>query len=91
MLQSTNIDESINYLLYLKRPQVVEHTGLPILSKKSLIGVSIEKEEEMECLVGGGAYRFSNLIKEKLGVSIEKEEEMECLVAGANFLLKVGY
>ncbi|KAK0599645.1 hypothetical protein LWI29_007247 [Acer saccharum] len=40
---------------------------------------------------GGGAYRFVDLIKEKLGVSIEKEEEMECLVAGANFLLKVGY
>ncbi|KAK3223361.1 hypothetical protein Dsin_010386 [Dipteronia sinensis] len=37
---------------------------------------------------GGGAYRFADLIKEKLGVSIEKEEEMECLVAGANFLLK---
>ncbi|KAK1552292.1 hypothetical protein Q3G72_014005 [Acer saccharum] len=37
---------------------------------------------------GGGAYRFADLIKEKLGVGIEKEEEMECLVAGANFLLK---
>ncbi|KAJ4711093.1 Pantothenate kinase 2 [Melia azedarach] len=37
---------------------------------------------------GGGAYKFSDLIKEKLGVSLEKEEEMSCLVAGANFLLK---
>ncbi|KAH7570293.1 hypothetical protein ACOSP7_018343 [Xanthoceras sorbifolium] len=37
---------------------------------------------------GGGAYKFADLIKEKLGVSIEKEEEMDCLVAGANFLLK---
>ncbi|KAK1363099.1 Pantothenate kinase 2 [Heracleum sosnowskyi] len=37
---------------------------------------------------GGGAYRFSDLFKEKLGVSIDKEDEMNCLVAGANFLLK---
>ncbi|KAG9133636.1 hypothetical protein Leryth_024106 [Lithospermum erythrorhizon] len=37
---------------------------------------------------GGGAYKFSDLFKERLGVSIEKEDEMDCLVAGANFLLK---
>ncbi|KAJ6719581.1 PANTOTHENATE KINASE [Salix purpurea] len=37
---------------------------------------------------GGGAYKFSDLFKEKLGISLEKEDEMECLVTGANFLLK---
>ncbi|KAE8663935.1 Pantothenate kinase 2 [Hibiscus syriacus] len=37
---------------------------------------------------GGGAYKFSDLFKERLGVSIEKEDEMDCLVSGANFLLK---
>ncbi|XWS48170.1 hypothetical protein CRYUN_Cryun13aG0050100 [Craigia yunnanensis] len=37
---------------------------------------------------GGGAYKFSDLFKERLGVSIDKEDEMDCLVAGANFLLK---
>ncbi|KAI3845098.1 hypothetical protein MKW92_028651 [Papaver armeniacum] len=37
---------------------------------------------------GGGAYRFTDLFKERLGVSLDKEDEMDCLVAGANFLLK---
>jgi type II pantothenate kinase len=40
---------------------------------------------------GGGAYKFSELFKEKLGISLEKEDEMDCLVTGANFLLKVGF
>ncbi|XP_011034129.1 PREDICTED: pantothenate kinase 1-like isoform X1 [Populus euphratica] len=37
---------------------------------------------------GGGAYKFSELFKEKLGIILEKEDEMDCLVTGANFLLK---
>ncbi|KAF8364731.1 hypothetical protein HHK36_033288 [Tetracentron sinense] len=37
---------------------------------------------------GGGAYKFTDLFKEKLGVGLDKEDEMDCLVAGANFLLK---
>jgi len=38
---------------------------------------------------GGGAYKYTDLFKERLGVSLDKEDEMNCLVAGANFLLKV--
>ncbi|KAK3224866.1 hypothetical protein Dsin_004728 [Dipteronia sinensis] len=37
---------------------------------------------------GGGAFKFTDLFKERLGVSLDKEDEMNCLVAGANFLLK---
>ncbi|CAL9054559.1 unnamed protein product [Musa banksii] len=37
---------------------------------------------------GGGAYKFADVLKERLGVSLDKEDEMSCLVAGANFLLK---
>ncbi|KAJ0048912.1 hypothetical protein Pint_15450 [Pistacia integerrima] len=37
---------------------------------------------------GGGAYKFTDLFKERLGVTLDKEDEMDCLVAGANFLLK---
>ncbi|WOL02923.1 pantothenate kinase 2 [Canna indica] len=37
---------------------------------------------------GGGAYKFADVLKERLGVSLDKEDEMDCLVAGANFLLK---
>ncbi|XP_020551585.1 pantothenate kinase 1 isoform X2 [Sesamum indicum] len=38
---------------------------------------------------GGGAFKFSDLFKEKLGIILDKVDEMSSLVAGANFLLKV--
>lgn len=37
---------------------------------------------------GGGAFKYAELLKEKLGVTLDKEDEMDCLVAGANFLLR---
>nr|CAD1842813.1 unnamed protein product [Ananas comosus var. bracteatus] len=37
---------------------------------------------------GGGAFKFADVLKERLGVSLDKEDEMNCLVSGANFLLK---
>lgn len=37
---------------------------------------------------GGGAFKYAELLKEKLGVTLDKEDEMDCLVAGLNFLLK---
>ncbi|KAI5710818.1 hypothetical protein M8J75_011640 [Diaphorina citri] len=37
---------------------------------------------------GGGAYKYANLIQEKLGLSVDKEDEMECLIQGCNFLLR---
>ncbi|CAA0814129.1 Pantothenate kinase 2 [Striga hermonthica] len=37
---------------------------------------------------GGGAFKFSDLFKEKLGIFLDKVDEMSSLVAGANFLLK---
>ncbi|CAG7834018.1 unnamed protein product [Allacma fusca] len=37
---------------------------------------------------GGGAHKYTNLIKEKLSVEVDKEDEMTCLIKGSNFLLK---
>ncbi|XP_046667843.1 4'-phosphopantetheine phosphatase [Homalodisca vitripennis] len=37
---------------------------------------------------GGGAYRYADLLHEKLGLSVDKEDEMACLIKGCNFLLK---
>lgn len=39
-------------------------------------------------VTGGGAYKFSDRIKEKLGLNIDKCNEMTCIVDGCNFLLK---
>ncbi|KAF7809300.1 pantothenate kinase 1 [Senna tora] len=38
---------------------------------------------------GGGAYKYTDLFRERLGINLDKEDEMDCLVRGANFLLKV--
>jgi hypothetical protein len=40
-------------------------------------------------VTGGGAYKFADLIKEKLQLQVSKSEEIECICWGANFLLKV--
>jgi len=40
-------------------------------------------------VTGGGAYKFADLIKEKLQLQVSKSEEIECICSGANFLLKV--
>ncbi|KAM0949155.1 putative pantothenate kinase [Dioscorea sansibarensis] len=37
---------------------------------------------------GGGAYKFSDVFREKLGVTLHKLDEIDSVVAGANFLLK---
>ena len=39
-------------------------------------------------VTGGGAYKFSDLISEKLNLTVRKVDEMSCICAGANFLLK---
>jgi type II pantothenate kinase len=38
-------------------------------------------------MLGGGAFKFADLFRQRLGVVLEKEDEMGCLVAGCNFLL----
>ena len=40
-------------------------------------------------VTGGGAYKFADLIKEKLNLEVSKVDEMDCICSGANFLLKV--
>ena len=40
-------------------------------------------------VTGGGAYKFADLIKEKLNLEVSKVDEIDCICSGANFLLKV--
>lgn len=40
-------------------------------------------------VTGGGAYKYADLVTEKLGgMPIDKCDEMKCIVRGCNFLLK---
>lgn len=49
---------------------------------------ALSNEDVVVKATGGGAYKYTDLFKERLGVSLDKEDEMNCLVSGANFLLK---
>lgn len=52
-----------------------------VSSKESVIGKSIKA-------TGGGAYKYAELIQQKLGLMVEKEDEIGCLIKGCNFLLR---
>ncbi|XP_076656688.1 4'-phosphopantetheine phosphatase [Halictus rubicundus] len=39
-------------------------------------------------VTGGGAYKYTPLLQEKLGLIVDKEDEIACLIKGSNFLLK---
>ncbi|XP_046465514.1 4'-phosphopantetheine phosphatase isoform X3 [Neodiprion pinetum] len=39
-------------------------------------------------VTGGGAFKYTPLLQEKLGLLIDKEDEIACLIKGCNFLLK---
>ncbi|OXU21386.1 hypothetical protein TSAR_006573 [Trichomalopsis sarcophagae] len=39
-------------------------------------------------VTGGGAYKYKELIQEKLGTQVDKKDEICCLINGCNFLLK---
>ncbi|KAK7080541.1 Pantothenate kinase 4 [Halocaridina rubra] len=52
-----------------------------VSSKDSVVGKSIKA-------TGGGAYKYAELIQQKLGLLVEKEDEIGCLIKGCNFLLR---
>lgn len=39
-------------------------------------------------VTGGGSYKYTPLLQEKLGLLVDKEDEIGCLIKGCNFLLK---
>ncbi|XP_042242173.1 4'-phosphopantetheine phosphatase-like isoform X3 [Homarus americanus] len=52
-----------------------------VFSKESMAGKSIKA-------TGGGAYKYAELIQQKLGLTVEKEDEIGSLIKGCNFLLR---
>lgn len=50
-------------------------------TRDKMIGKSIKA-------TGGGAYKYTELLQQKLGLSVDKEDEISCLIKGCNFLLK---
>ncbi|XP_049852310.1 4'-phosphopantetheine phosphatase isoform X1 [Schistocerca gregaria] len=50
-------------------------------SRENMVGKTIKA-------TGGGAYKYTELLQQKLGLSVDKEDEMSCLIKGCNFLLK---
>nr|KAF6268181.1 pantothenate kinase 4 (inactive) [Myotis myotis] len=48
----------------------------------------VNTETKVIHATGGGAYKFKDLIEQKLGLRVAKEDVMTCLIKGCNFVLK---
>ncbi|XP_010626080.1 4'-phosphopantetheine phosphatase isoform X3 [Fukomys damarensis] len=48
----------------------------------------VNTETKVLLATGGGAYKFKDLIEEKLQLTVDKEDVMTCLIKGCNFVLK---
>ncbi|XP_022454239.1 pantothenate kinase 4 isoform X3 [Delphinapterus leucas] len=48
----------------------------------------VNTETKVIQATGGGAYKFKDLIEEKLQLKVDKEDVMTCLIKGCNFVLK---
>ncbi|XP_034196424.2 4'-phosphopantetheine phosphatase [Osmia lignaria lignaria] len=55
--------------------------------KENLVNVERFQGKSIK-VTGGGAYKYTPLLQEKLGLTVDKEDEMTCLIKGCNFLLK---
>eukprot|EP01083_Nonionella_stella_P004485 12988_1 len=57
--------------------------ALQMLSENKLF-----ENDEVILATGGGAYKFSDMARDRLGVTLAKGDELSCLLKGLNFLLK---
>ncbi|XP_055984410.1 4'-phosphopantetheine phosphatase isoform X2 [Sorex fumeus] len=48
----------------------------------------VNTETKVIQATGGGAYKFKDLIEEKLRLKVDKEDVMTCLIKGCNFVLR---
>lgn len=55
--------------------------------KKNLVDVERFHGKSIK-ITGGGAFKYTPLLQEKLGLLVDKEDEIDCLIKGCNFLLK---
>ena len=55
--------------------------------KENLVNVERFQGKSIK-VTGGGAYKYTPLLQEKLGLIVDKEDEIACLIKGCNFLLK---
>ncbi|PKI59131.1 hypothetical protein CRG98_020497 [Punica granatum] len=85
-----NFEERDPTILLPNQSDDISHLALDIGGMDSLNwgSGSPSRDNAVIKATGGGAYKFTDLFRERLGVSLDKEDEMDCLVAGANFLLK---
>jgi len=56
--------------------------------QECLIGTQPQIIDNMITVTGGGAYKYAEMIEERLGLTISKADEMECMIRGCNFLLR---
>ncbi|OAY81960.1 Pantothenate kinase 2, partial [Ananas comosus] len=85
-----NFEERNPTILLPNQSDDISHLALDIggIDSPSWRSGTISDDNITIKATGGGAFKFADVLKERLGVSLDKEDEMTCLVSGANFLLK---
>ncbi|KAK9456573.1 type II pantothenate kinase [Dipodascopsis uninucleata] len=82
MFETENIDKCIEFMkgLISKRKESLKNGTEEIKGEK--------RSSDMYLMAtGGGAYKFYDILREKLQVEIWREDEMECLIVGLDFFI----
>ncbi|XP_053403677.1 4'-phosphopantetheine phosphatase-like [Mercenaria mercenaria] len=85
--QVSDTDETIVRLHFVKFETKFIETCLDFIQDHSS-GSRNPLSERCIKVTGGGGYKYTDLIAEKLGVCVDREDEISCLIKGCNFLLK---
>ncbi|KAL4220369.1 Pantothenate kinase 4 [Mactra antiquata] len=87
LYQVSDTDETIVRLHFVKFETKFIESCLDFIQQQSDATKSPLREKCIK-VTGGGGYKYTDLIQEKLGVQVDREDEISCLINGCNFLLK---
>ncbi|GAB7364541.1 hypothetical protein MBLNU230_g5348t1 [Neophaeotheca triangularis] len=80
--ETERIDECIEYLRGLQSKHAENNAASTTPSKQNSSNAKLSV-----MATGGGAFKFYDLIKDRLNLDIIREDEMECLIKGLDFFI----
>lgn len=87
--ETDNIDACIEFMRELQRKQRLD-VAVDVDQQDAVKAASGQGQAQGGLCVmatGGGAFKYYDLMKEKLGVDIIREDEMSCLIRGLDFFI----
>jgi len=84
---SVKIDENSGHLKFLKFPSNKTVEFCQFVFEHNLHKSYGPDKTNVVNATGGGAFKYAELVKDKLDITFNKADEMKCLIDGLNFLL----